>query len=222
MRWLIATLLAMTGFDSALPAESIPVPQSRPARHAQAAETAPGPETHKCRLELAEAGVSFKPVSPPGEFRNGCSISDPVEISKLPGGVTLEPSALLDCPTALSFAKFVTDKIQPLATSRIGSPIARIRQDSAYVCRTRNGATKLSEHAFGRALDIASFTTAGGLVIPVMAMPKDREIEASFLTAVRAAACGPFATVLGPGGDADHATHFHFDLAPRKGSPYCR
>jgi hypothetical protein len=40
---------------------------------------------------------------------------------------------------------------------------------------------------------------------------------------VRKAACGPFRTVLGPGADADHSLHFHFDLEPRKSkSAFCQ
>lgn len=51
---------------------------------------------------------------------------------------------------------------------------------------------------------------------------EDRDHQA-FLDAVRSAACGPFKTVLGPGTDADHATHFHFDMAARRnGATYCR
>jgi hypothetical protein len=49
------------------------------------------------------------------------------------------------------------------------------------------------------------------------------EAEAKFLDALRKAACGPFKTVLGPGSDADHALHFHFDLAPRRhGGTFCQ
>ena len=44
-----------------------------------------------------------------------------------------------------------------------------------------------------------------------------------FLDRIRKAACSPFTTVLGPGSDADHATHFHFDLAKRRnGSTFCQ
>ncbi|TFF18785.1 hypothetical protein E3C22_20770 [Jiella endophytica] len=47
--------------------------------------------------------------------------------------------------------------------------------------------------------------------------------EAQFLDRIRAAACGPFKTVLGPGTDADHATHFHLDMAARhNGYTYCK
>ena len=44
-----------------------------------------------------------------------------------------------------------------------------------------------------------------------------------FLDRIRKAACGPFKTVLGPGSDADHATHFHVDLAKRRnGGTFCQ
>ena len=47
--------------------------------------------------------------------------------------------------------------------------------------------------------------------------------EQEFLDEVREAACGPFKTVLGPGTDADHATHFHLDMAARRGgATYCK
>jgi hypothetical protein len=46
-------------------------------------------------------------------------------------------------------------------------------------------------------------------------------VDARFQRAVRKAACGPFTTVLGPGSDAYHDDHMHFDTKPRR-SPYCR
>lgn len=47
--------------------------------------------------------------------------------------------------------------------------------------------------------------------------------EKRFLDRVRASACGPFKTVLGPGTDDDHAVHFHLDMAARRdGFQYCR
>ncbi|MBO0904984.1 extensin family protein [Jiella sonneratiae] len=56
---------------------------------------------------------------------------------------------------------------------------------------------------------------------PVGARSEDAR-ERQFLTRIRAAACGPFKTVLGPGTDADHTTHFHLDMAARHGgATYC-
>ena len=96
-----------------------------------------------------------------------------------------------------------------------------ISHASAYVCRPRNGTSKLSEHAFGNALDIASFTLTDGKTIAVEPGPEPD--AGRFLDSLRAAACGPFKTVLGPGSDEDHALHFHFDLAPRRnGGTFCQ
>ena len=41
------------------------------------------------------------------------------------------------------------------------------------------------------------------------------ESETGFETAARAGACGYFHTVLGPGSDSYHRTHWHFDLEVR-------
>ena len=41
------------------------------------------------------------------------------------------------------------------------------------------------------------------------------ESERAFDHAARAAACGYFHTALGPGADAFHSSHWHFDLESR-------
>ena len=70
------------------------------------------------------------------------------------------------------------------------------------------------------ALDIAQFTLADGTTVDVK--PDPGEKAAAVFAKVRSAACGPFKTVLGPGSNADHALHLHFDLAPRRnGGLYC-
>ena len=92
--------------------------------------------------------------------------------------------------------------------------------DSLASAPSTNGTNKLSEHAFGNALDIASFTLSGGTTVAVEMQPENK--PAIFLDKVRKAACGPFKTVLGPG-NPDHSEHFHFDLAPRRhGGTVCR
>ncbi|TIQ13325.1 extensin family protein, partial [Mesorhizobium sp.] len=67
-----------------------------------------------------------------------------------------------------------------------------VGQASAFVCRPRHGTGKLSEHAFGNALDIASFTLSDGRKIDVGPAPPEK--DAKFLNTVRKAACGPFKT----------------------------
>jgi hypothetical protein len=177
-------------------------------------------EMRACLAELASVGADFvteEPVSDP----SGCAIPNPVTLKNLGKTVKLAPAALLDCPMAVAAVRFMRDVASPEAERALGSGLASVSQASGYVCRPRNGTTKLSEHAFGNALDIASFGLADGRHIDVRATPP--EVEAKFLDAVRKAACGPFKTVLGPGSDADHALHFHFDLAPRRhGGTFCQ
>ncbi|BCH23768.1 hypothetical protein MesoLjLc_34260 [Mesorhizobium sp. L-8-10] len=173
-----------------------------------------------CRSRLRARGVEFTehaPVSDP----TGCSVPHPLTVRSLGPGVELSPAAVLNCATAEAAAKLTAEVIAPAAKSILGSELVAIGNSSAYVCRPRNGTTKLSEHAFGNALDIGSFSLADGRSIAVTATsaPKD----ADFLARVRMTACGPFKTVLGPGTDADHAQHFHLDLAHRRsGATYCR
>ncbi len=105
--------------------------------------------------------------------------------------------------------------------AEFGQTLKSVSHASAYVCRPRNGTRKLSEHAFGNALDIASFTLSDGTMVAVELRPDEK--PAIFLGKLRKAACGPFKTVLGPGSDPDHALHFHLDLAPRRhGGTFCQ
>jgi hypothetical protein len=197
-------------------ATDIPLPVPRPV------VTVEKPAKYtSCQVRLTAMKVVFKPL-PPVSDPKGCSIVDPVEISALPDGSALTPPAQLSCETAIAIAVFMRDVAQQKAISILGSTIKTFRQDSAYVCRARNGTTKLSEHAYGRAIDLGAFIIASGDTISVKAADKADVKHDLFLSAVRTAACGPFTTVLGPGSDADHALHFHFDLAPRKGRPFCQ
>ncbi len=211
-------------------ASDIPVPTQKPSQASKPIETITpppamletptiGPST--CQSELSALGVTFKPM-PPVSDPIGCSIADPVDVTSLGANITLTPAALLDCPTASKLSTFIRDDAQNITISTLGSTIASITQASAYVCRTRHGATKLSEHAYGRALDIASFTLTDKRIILVQVAPASEPKTKLFLDLIREKACGPFTTVLGPGSDPDHALHFHFDLAPRKGRAFCQ
>jgi len=172
-----------------------------------------------CRARLKELGVVFKEM-PQLADKAGCSVEWPIEVSSL-GAVKLSPPGVFNCAVTERSAKFMRDTVVPKSRSILGSEVTTIRQASAYVCRPRNGTSKLSEHAFGNALDIDSFELADKRSLSVGRVTKP--VEAQFMLAVRLAACGPYTTVLGPGSNADHATHFHFDLAKRRpGSTYCK
>jgi hypothetical protein len=179
-----------------------------------------GEEEVACRKRLRELGAVFEEQETLGG-EPGCAVPYPVTLTRLSATIAIEPEAVLDCAMAEAISRFAATVVAPAAQEAFGSGLESVRHESAYVCRPRNGTTKLSEHAFGNALDIGGFTLAGGKTIDVKATTDAK--EAGFLSRVRTAACGPFKTVLGPGANADHEFHFHFDLAKRRhGGTYCK
>jgi hypothetical protein len=78
-----------------------------------------------------------------------------------------------------------------------------------------NANAKISEHAFGNALDIAAFTLIDGRKITVRDGWNGAPEEQGFLRDVQAAACAQFSTVLAPGSNIYHYDHIHVDLMRR-------
>jgi len=95
--------------------------------------------------------------------------------------------------------------------------VVEIRQISAYSCRGMNGqrGARISEHAFGNALDIAAFVLADGRRITVKNGWRGSPEEQGFLRDVQGAACYQFNTVLAPGSNRFHYDHIHVDLMRR-------
>ena len=154
----------------------------------------------------APARESVVPLAP---SRNGAASFTAVAVS---------PPATLACPLVSELERWISGSVQPAATRWFGSPVAEIRQISAYSCRGMNGNPRasISEHAFGNALDIASFTLADGRKITVKDGWHGLPEEQGFLRDVQAAACGEFSTVLAPGSNAYHYDHIHVDLMRRR------
>jgi hypothetical protein len=201
------------------PEEPPPPPDPRSATRPDTSGELPDEEM-ACRRRLEELGVSFE-VEKAESDESGCSMPYPITIDTLGKGITLEPRAEMNCAMAEAAARFAQGPMSDAARQVFGSTLKSVSHASAYVCRPRNGTRKLSEHAFGNALDIAAFKLSDGTTIAVQ--PEPPEKDGRFLSRVRKAACGPFKTVLGPGSDADHAEHFHFDLAPRRnGGTVCQ
>lgn len=69
-----------------------------------------------------------------------------------------------------------------------------------------------SQHATANAIDIASFRLADGREISVARHWGGDDPAGRFLAAAHEAACGRFASVLGPDYNAAHADHFHLEM----------
>jgi len=139
------------------------------------------------------------------------------------GAVAIQPTATLACPIVSSLDTWFANGVQPAALRWFGQPVAEIKQISAYSCRGMNGqrGAKISEHAFGNALDIAAFTLADGRRISVKDGWRGEAAEQGFLRDVHASACQLFSTVLAPGSNAFHYDHIHVDLMRRASRSIC-
>ena len=129
--------------------------------------------------------------------------------------ITFPQHPVLSCQMALRFAAFMRDIADPLAKGIFGQTLNSVATGPGYECRTRNHQpnAKISSHGQGNAIDIAQLVLADGRKIAVE-RPGDAASR-QLLAGIRAAACGTFSTVLGPGSDAAHATHMHVDIEAR-------
>ena len=177
--------------------------------------------------QVAPAPVRAEPASPSydlpssRELRRAAPLGPPraPRVAATTGTVTVTPNATLACPLVSALDQWVATSVQPSAMRWFGQPVIEIKQISAYSCRGMNGnpRARISEHAFGNALDIAAFTLADGRRITVKDGWRGGPEEQGFLRDVQAAACDRFTTVLAPGSNAFHYDHMHVDLMRRSG-----
>jgi hypothetical protein len=156
------------------------------------------------------------------DYPHSPQTASPTPLGRLASAVTARPAAVtptatLACPLVSALDRFVSDSVQPAAARWFGQPVVGIKQISAYSCRGMNDNpnARISEHAFGNALDIASFTLADGHTISVKDGWRGTPQEQGFLHDVQDAACTIFTTVLAPGSNAYHEDHMHVDLMRR-------
>lgn len=158
------------------------------------------------------SGRELGHVSGPGQ----CGVDNAVEITAV-GGIALSTGVTVDCDTASALAKWVQDVANP-TIGNAGGGLARLEVGGGYACRGRNNVpgARLSEHAFGHAIDIMGFRLADGTRLMVVSDWGNR-----MLRAMHRGACGIFGTVLGPDANAYHRDHFHFDTARYRSGSYC-
>lgn len=183
-------------------------------------------ELKACIAELKELGAQFKELAPiPGE-EEGCGIASPLELSTVIPGIKLEPEGTMRCEAALALSRWAKNVVVP--TAKMALPdrnVTAFGNASTYICRNRNSASagKISEHAKGSAVDIATITFDKGEALVMKPRDEDGTMEGAFQRTITTAACLFFRTVLSPGSDATHQDHLHMDVLERKGGYlYCR
>jgi hypothetical protein len=155
---------------------------------------------------------------------NGCQVANAWRVEAL-GEVSFSRAATMHCGMADPLHNWLENDVQPAARKSFGENVTAIDVAASYSCRPRNNqrGAKMSEHGFGNAIDIASFTLESGRKVSVLDGWHGSRDERGFLRGVHEAACGQFHTVLGPDADRHHRNHLHLDLQNRRsGRSYCR
>ena len=177
-----------------------------------------------CLAMLKSLSVAYKEI-PRIDDGNGSGINRPIAVTALGNGVSLKPEGKMRCEAALALAHWTADIVIPmLKTAKPKETLAGLNQASTYICRKRNGAEtgKISEHAHGNAVDIASLRFKSGNTFSIQPRMQDSTLDGAFQRAITAAACLYFTTVLDPSSDKAHETHLHLDVLKRKGGyRYC-
>lgn len=201
---------------AALPAPAKPV---EPASVAPPAEPEPerpaGPPI--CYAIFAERGGEALPGPAAETQRPECAIEDPVtfrEVNLSDGGkVSLDSAVTVRCSFAVELASWMRDDLAALAQKE-NTRLAKLTGVGGHACRPRNGVAgaPISEHASGNALDLFGLTFQDGRSVSLAG--KEPELK-PLREAIQRSVCGRFTTVLGPGADASHKDHLHFDLKER-------
>jgi hypothetical protein len=167
-----------------------------------------------CLADLTTDGVAFEQLGTVNV--DGCELDGAVKVRGVatilgPVHISGEPTML--CSFAQHFTSWVRDVGAPLTFAYAGEELVKIETGPGLVCRTRYNkqGEKISEHAKGNAIDIASFVLANKSRITVKGSPKDSKTYRELIRVFRATGCGYFTTILGPGSNAAHEEHLHFD-----------
>ncbi|MBY9068395.1 extensin family protein [Hyphomonas sp. WL0036] len=164
-----------------------------------------------CFTALDTASVQYTPLEDTPHGKK-CGLFDALTLDR-----TLTPySATLQMTCAETAAVYMWERhvVRPAAVEIFGSPVARIETYGSFSCRNIAGTRRLSQHAFGNAIDVSGFRLEDGRVIDVKAHWGKRGKEGRFLKRVHSGACELFSVTLGPEYNAAHADHFHMDMGP--------
>lgn len=199
---LALALLALAGCSGG--------PAPKPSGGGRATPPASGPA---CVVDLSYSNVAFDRTADTGK-PGGCGVATAVRLLAAP--TDLNRPVTVDCGLAKQWAAWDAAAVQPAARDLFGQGVARVHHYGGYVCRNRRSGGRLSEHAYGKAIDIAAFELTDGTIVSVEKHWRAGDARQAFLRRVARDACSKFSVVLSPNSDADHANHLHLDVGPWK------
>ncbi len=183
------------------------------------------PDYDQCVSELTSRKVLFQQVG--DVTQQGCKLSGAVRLESVTtafGAVSISGEPAMLCSFARQFSGWVREVAAPLTFGYAGQRLMRIETGQGFACKARydKPGGVPSEHAKGDALDIVSFVLADDRRIDGEATRQGTSLTRDLVHALRMTACGYFTTVLGPGADAAHEAHFHFDFGIHGATPNYR
>jgi hypothetical protein len=174
----------------------------------------PAAAVASCYQELDALGVTYQRER---DFHDGsCGIDQNVRVDRSP--LPLEKPALMSCSFAVTLGEFETHVVEPAAKRILGEHVTEIEHFGSYACRGERGgdASRLSQHAFGRAIDIRGFKLEDGDEVTVLRDWHGDGPKARFLHEVAKGACRLFSMVITPNHNSLHRDHIHVDTGPFK------
>src|SRR5262249_32947827 len=171
----LLTFALMAADARGAPRDDVPLPRPRPTDlhvpKASPAEEGKGDAHEKpnrdegCLDRLKAAGFTFEPATQHAASNPACLIDTPVKLmgvpvaSRLGASVRLPEEPMLACRFAERLGHFIGDLAAPVIAGRLSFELKGVRTGPGYECRNRNRAAggHISAHAFGIAIDVASF-----------------------------------------------------------------
>ncbi len=175
----------------------------------------PGPSALSgpaCLARLTAQEVRYRPVDSVNATDSRCQVDTAVRVSRVEAG--LNHPAVMSCGLASRLDDFEREVVQPLAAAELGRRVVRINHLGSFSCRAINGGSHLSQHAFGRAIDVAGFRLSDGTTVSVEHDWSESGPKRQFLRHLARRACSYFSVVLTPDSNAEHHDHIHLDIGP--------
>ncbi len=167
-----------------------------------------------CLAHLDEAGVRYSVAAVPASV-DACSVVTPVLVTQ--AGIAWNQPGVVSCGFALALDAFAREEVTPSALAHFARDVRLIRHFGTYACRREYGGEgRWSQHAAGRAIDIAGFELSDGTSILVERDWRGAGTKSAFLHDIARRACRRFSVVLTPDSDAYHYNHIHIDTGPWK------
>jgi hypothetical protein len=157
--------------------------------------------------------------------QEGCQLSGAIKLATVAtpfGDVGLSGKPIMLCSFGRQFSDWVRDVGAPSTLACTGQRLTQIETGPGCACRARYDKAGAIPSEQGDAIDIVSFVLADNRRIGVKQQDSDIPLARDLVRALRTTAFGYFTMVLGPGSDAPHEEHLHFDSGMHGATPNYR